>query len=239
MRASRCAVDSSPLLAQLAMSPAATTTGSPVVCPAFCCVAVCRVASVACSALRRGEACLEVCFGVRCCEPQPTARRMAKARIPTAIGATLLIVPMATIPSRFFSFAFAPCSINGFLNSNSPERRAHSANGCAKPDRATVPRARGCCPQEVGVLGKFGAALKHLRRDRHLLFAPLSVSAATGWVQGRREPSLLSTDRRPSRGRDRRVLRACRQPRSLRGCTRPSRQRTSRFVGGRADRKST
>src|SRR5215213_11699654 len=103
MRASRCAVASSPLLSQLAMSPAATTTGSPVVCSVFYCAPVCGVASVACSALRRGAACLEDCFGVRSCDAQPTARRIAKARIPTAIGATLLIVPMASIPSPLLS----------------------------------------------------------------------------------------------------------------------------------------
>jgi hypothetical protein len=140
------------LLAQLAMSPAATTTGSPVVCLVLCCAPVCRVASVACSALRRGAPCLKVCFGVTSCEPQPTARRIAKARIPTAIGATLLIVPMATIPSRFFSFAFAPCSINCFLSSNSSARRAHPFRHAYVPWAASVaavsvPRApRGRSP---------------------------------------------------------------------------------------------
>jgi hypothetical protein len=39
---------------------------------------------------------LEVCFGVTSCEPQLTVRRIAKARIPTPIDATLLVVPMAT-----------------------------------------------------------------------------------------------------------------------------------------------
>src|SRR5215208_5934872 len=84
------------------MSPAATTTGSPVLCPVLCCAAVCRMASVACPALRWGEASFPLCFRVASCEPQPMASRMAKARHPTAIGATLLI-PMATIPSPLLS----------------------------------------------------------------------------------------------------------------------------------------
>src|SRR5215212_5656310 len=45
-----------------------------------------------------GEACLAVCFEVASGEPQPMARRIAKVRVPTTIGATLLM-PMATIPS--------------------------------------------------------------------------------------------------------------------------------------------
>jgi len=45
-----------------------------------------------------GEACLAVCFEVASGELQPMARRIAKVRVPTTIGATLLM-PMATIPS--------------------------------------------------------------------------------------------------------------------------------------------
>src|SRR5215211_7457908 len=159
MRASRCAVASSPLLAQLAISPAATTTtGSPVVCLVLCCAPVCRVASVACSALRRGAPCLEVCFGVASCEPQPTARRIAKARIPTAIGATLLIVPMATIPSPLLSSRVLSTAISartrlhdGRIRSGTPappparqasqghERYREDNGGGRPPDSGHVP----------------------------------------------------------------------------------------------------
>ena len=58
----------------------------------------CLAVSVACPPLRWGEACLAVCFEVASGEPQPMARRIAKVRVPTTIGATL-VVPMATIPS--------------------------------------------------------------------------------------------------------------------------------------------